>query len=174
MSEAERFPYHRSLAPMMWVLAGLMAVETAVLHLLVALWQPWLALLLSVMSIAAFLWLVALIRSFRARPVEIRDGVLLWRCGWLRSISVPLDRIAGLRTSWDRTLVRDRQTANLALIAWPNIMIDLDGPLPMGRRTVTRLAHRLDDRAAFVAALAPHLREAASTNSEAMAHHLSS
>lgn len=151
--DRERFAYHRSLAPMMGVLAGLIVIEGAVLHLLVALlWSPWAALILSLPSLLALGWLVMLIRSLRTRPVEIGEGVLVWRCGTLRSVTVPLARIAGLRAGWDRPLVRDRATLNLALIAWPNVVLELAEPILLGRRRITRLAHKLDDRDAFVAA----------------------
>jgi len=152
-SDRARFAYHRSLAPMMWVLAGLILIEGAVLHLLVALWSPPVALLLSLLSLLALIWLVMLIRSFRTRPVEIGEGRLVWRCGTLRSVTVPLASIAGLRPEWDGPLIKDRATLNLALIAWPNIVLDLAEPVTLGRRRIARLAHKLDDRDAFVAAL---------------------
>jgi len=149
-----RFAYHRSLAPMMWVLFGLAVIEAAVMHLLVALWNPLVALALSVLSLAMVVWLVLLIRSFRTYPVLIGEGALVWRCGTLRSVTVPLESIEGLRSAWDNALVKDRATLNLALIAWPNIVLDLREPLMLGRRRIERLAHKLDDREAFVAALA--------------------
>jgi len=151
------FAYHRSLAPMMWVLAGLIVVEGAVVHLLIALWSPVAALALSVLSVLALAWLVMLIRSFRTMPVEIGPDGLLWRCGTLRAVTVPLVGIAGLRAEWDGALVKDRATLNLALIAWPNIVIDLAEPFMLGRRRIERLAHKLDDREAFVAALSPYV-----------------
>jgi len=147
------FAYHRSLAPMMWAFFALVLVETLAVHLLVALWSPALALGFSAMSLAALIWLTALIRSFAREPVIIEPTSLLWRCGRLRGIAVPLAQIAGVRSAWDGPLIKDRATFNAALIAWPNIVIDLKAPVPLGRRTVTRLAHKLDDRDAFVAAL---------------------
>jgi hypothetical protein len=42
---------------------------------------------------------------------------------------------------------------NLALIAYPSVLLDLDPPLP-GRRAPTRtIAHRLDDPSGFGAAV---------------------
>jgi len=139
---------------MMWVLFGLAVIEAAVMHLLVALWNPWVALALSVLSLAMVVWLVLLIRSFRTHPVLIGEGALVWRCGTLRSVTVPLESIGDFRSAWDNALVKDRATLNLALIAWPNIVLDLREPLMLGRRRIERLAHKLDDREAFVAALA--------------------
>ncbi|HZV17353.1 MAG TPA: hypothetical protein VFF84_01515 [Sphingobium sp.] len=147
------FAYHRSLAPMMWAFFALVLVETATVHLIIALWWPALALALSIASHSVLVWLALLIRSFSRQPVLIVEGLLHWRCGSLRRVAVPLDQIAGLRAGWDGPLIKDRATFNAALIAWPNVVIDLKTPLPSRRRVVTRLAHKLDDRDAFAAAM---------------------
>ena len=147
------FAYHRSLAPMMWVLLVLVLLEGAVVHLLVALWSPVAALILSLASLGAVFWLVAIIHSFRARPVRIADGRLYWPAGRLRAVEVELSQIAGLRGAWDAALLKERRCFNAALIAYPNIVIELAAPVVMGRRQIERLAHKLDDRDAFVAAL---------------------
>jgi membrane protein YdbS with pleckstrin-like domain len=92
------FSYHRSVAPMMWILVAIATVETLVVHLLVALWRPWVAALLSVVSVATIFWLIGAIRSFKTLPVEISDGQLVWRVGRLRKVVVPLDRVSTLKT----------------------------------------------------------------------------
>lgn len=147
------FHYHRSLTPMMAVLVALVLVEAAALHLLLALWWPALSLALSIVSVAALVWLLLLIRSFRRLPVILDDADLIWRCGKLRGVTVPVSQIAGIRAKWTLALVRDRETLNCALIAWPNMVLDLTEPVMMGRRRISRLAHRLDDQEAFIAAL---------------------
>lgn len=152
--EAASFAYHRSLAPMMWVFAVLVLIETAVVHLLVALWHPWVAVGLSALSLPVLVWLVLLIRSFRREPVRIADGQLHWPAGRLRAVDVPLAQVGGLRTTFDGELVKARDTFNAALIAYPNVVVDLVAPITHGRRQFRRLAHRFDDPGAFVAALA--------------------
>lgn len=138
---------------MMWVLLALVLIETAVVHLLVALWSPVAALILSLGSVAAVIWLVSLIRSFRVRPVRIVDGRLHWPAGRLRALEIDVKQIAGLRGEWDADLLKARNCFNAALIAYPNIVIELTEPAAMGRRQVERIAHKLDDRDAFVGAL---------------------
>lgn len=150
--------YHRAVAPMMWVLFTLICLETAVIHGLVALWSGKLALLLSLFSLATLIWLGLFIRSLARCPVRLDADRLVWRCGSLRSLCVPVEAIAGFRSEWDRTLLKSRSSFNAALIAYPNIMIVLDPPVAMGRREIHRLAHRLDDPQAFVAALDVILR----------------
>lgn len=147
------FAYHRSLAPMMWVFFGLVIVEMLVVHGLVAMWTPWVALGLSSLSLPALIWVVLVIRSFRAMPVRIADGQLHWPAGRLRTVAVPLAQVKGLLGRIDGALVKDRATFNAALMAWPNVMVELADPLP-GRGPISRLAHKLDDPAPFVAALA--------------------
>lgn len=146
------FAYHRSLAPTMWVFFGLAVIELLVVHLLLGLWRPRVAIIVSIVSASGLLWIAMLIRSFRRLPVRIADGRLVMRAGTLRGVSVPLDQVAGLRASWDAAAVKDRSMLNLALIAWPNVVVDLTSPLP-GRRAVTAIAHRLDDPDAFAAAV---------------------
>lgn len=147
------FHYHRSLMPMMAVLVALALVEATALHLLLALWWPALSIALCVVSLLMLAWLVVLIRSFRRLPVVLEDADLVWRCGTLRGVTVPISQIAGVRAKWTLALVRDRETLNCALIAWPNVVLDLTEPVMMGRRRISRLAHRLDGHEAFIAAL---------------------
>lgn len=139
------FAYHRSLAPMMGVFAALVFIETAVVHLLVSLWSPRVAVGLSALSLPILVWLVLLVRSFRARPVRIADGRLHWPAGRLRVVEVPLTQVAGLRADFDGALAKAPDTFNAALIAYPNVVVDLAAPVSLGRRHFARLAHRLDD-----------------------------
>jgi hypothetical protein len=145
---------------MMWVLLGLVVIETAVLHFLVALWSPSVALLLSVFGLSTLLWLIVFIRSLARCPILLGDGFLSWRCGNVRRIDVPLAQIVGIRDDWDGAVIKSRDTFDGALVAYPNIVIELGRPIMVGRRTIWRLAHRLDDPEAFAAALTGLLREA--------------
>ncbi|ATY31293.1 hypothetical protein CVN68_04295 [Sphingomonas psychrotolerans] len=151
MSPSEH-SYHRSLAPMMWVFFGLACTELAVVHFLVALWDWRVALVLSLISLSGIAWLVVVIASFRRLPVIIGDGEVLWHAGRLRSVRVPFDEIAAIRMQSDAGEVKGRDVLNLALIAYPNVMIELRHPLN-GRRPIRRVAHRFDDPAAFQSAL---------------------
>ena len=151
---ARDFAYHRSVAPMMWVFVAIAATELAVVHFLVALWSPWVALALSMATFGSILWLIGVIRSFARLPVRIADEQLLMRVGTLKQVSTPLANIAGLAPSWDAAMLKQRDVINLALIAYPNVVVLLREPVLATRgRKVTKLAHRLDDPAAFAAAL---------------------
>jgi hypothetical protein len=149
------FSYDRALAPLLWAFGFIMTVELAIVHILVsALWSAAAAMILSALSLATLVWLVLLIRSLKRLPVLVEaDGVTM-RVGSLRSVCVPRDRIAGVRTAWPREALKQRSVLNLALINYPNVMLDLDSPLPVRSRRLQALAHRLDDPAGFVAAVA--------------------
>ncbi|WP_051272934.1 hypothetical protein [Sphingomonas phyllosphaerae] len=113
------------------------------------------ALVLTLVSLGTMAWLVRAIRSFQHLPVLIDGDRLVLRAGRLRSVTVERARIAGLRaTEWTHAETRAREVLNLALIAFPNVWIDLAEPLATGRRRrIVAVAHRLDDPAGFAAAL---------------------
>lgn len=138
---------------MLWMFIAIATVELLIVHFLLVLWKPWIALAVSTVSLCAIVWIVALILSFRRRPVRIENGLLLLRAGMLKGIAVPLDQVAGVRSAWTAAKLKSRAVLNLALLAWPNVMIELAAPVPIGRRAVGMIAHKLDDPAAFTAAI---------------------
>ena len=138
---------------MIWVLIGLSSVELVVVHLLLAHWWPWVAAIVAIVTVCGIGWLVMIVRSFRGMPVLLDGDRLLMRVGRLRSVSVPIDHIGGLRTSCDGATLKQRHVLNLALIAYPNAVVDLATPIVVGRRRISTIAHRLDDPAGFAVAL---------------------
>ena len=124
-----------------------------VVHLLLAHWWPRVAAIVAIVTVAGIVWLVTIVRSFRGMPVLLDADRLLMRIGRLRSVSVPTDLINGLRSSCDGAALKQRDVLNLALIAYPNVVVDLTAPITVGRRRISTIAHRLDDPAGFAAAL---------------------
>jgi len=152
VSGDRRFSYHRAVAPMLWVLTALSGIELLVLHLLVSHWSPTAALLLSAVTLAGIVWLVVAIASMKRLPVVIGHDRLILRTGRFRRLDVSLADVAGLRREWNQALVKHRSTLNLALVAYPNVVVELRQARP-GRRGIKRVAHRLDDPGAFEAGL---------------------
>lgn len=148
-----QFAYHRGIAPMLWVLIGLSAIELGVVHALLAFWNGWGALVVSLMTASAMVWLVALVRSMPRLPVLLDAERLVLRIGSLRRFDILLKDIAAVRTSWESRAEKAKTVSNLALIAYPNVMIDLRQPVVSGRRTITTVAHRMDDLPGFLTAL---------------------
>ena len=138
---------------MLWVLVGLSAIELVVIHLLLAVWWPRAASIVSLATLAGMGWLIRVILSFDRLPVRIDEYRVLLRVGTLRCVAVPRAAIVGVRLGgWSSDEIKRRSTLNLALVAWPNVAVDLYEPLP-GRRGVVTVVHRLDDPAGFAAAL---------------------
>lgn len=149
------FSYSRGIAPMMWVFASIMAAELAVTHWLVsALWSRTAAGIFSALTFAALVWTILLIRSFKRLPVIVGPDEILMRLGSLKPVRVPAGRVAGVRTSWPSGAEKKRGVLNMALINYPNVMLDLDPNFTGTRkRPLTAVAHRLDDPAGFAAAV---------------------
>lgn len=152
------FSYARSVAPMIWALAALATLELFAVHLLVALlWSHAVAALLSLVTGGSILWLVLLVGSFASRPVLVIEEEVVMRVGTLRSVTVPRSSIEAVETAFPPGFTKAPGVLNLALLAYPNVALRLSAPLPgLSRRgaPVRRIAHRLDDPAAFLSALA--------------------
>jgi hypothetical protein len=150
-----QFPYHRSIAPMLWVFVALASIELIVAHMMLSFWKPWVAMVASTLSLVTMAWVVRLVLSFKTLPVEADDTRLMMRVGAFRSVSVTLDNIEKIRSSWPPEDLRNRAVWNLAMIAYPNVIVDLIHPVEVtdlrGRRTISAIAHRLDDPRAFLA-----------------------
>lgn len=163
--DTQLFTYSRQLAPMMWALVALGAVEIAVVHLLLWHWLPAVALALGVVSGAAILWLVALILSFRARPVAIGPESVRLRTGFLIDTQVPLGEIAFVQSGNAAADYMPGSLLKASLIAWPNAVLllrrDIELPGAFGRRKrVHAVALALDEPARFLAALEARVKQA--------------
>ena len=85
---------------MLWVLVGIATIEFVVVHALIAMWRPGLAIILSALTLASIIWLVSGIRSFKRLPVTLDEAMLVMRVGTLKHIAIPVADIAGLRPAW--------------------------------------------------------------------------
>lgn len=157
LTEPQHFAYHRGIAPMLWVLIGLSSIELIMVHFLLAFWSVGVAAVASILTGAAIMWLVHVVRSMRRLPVVLTGERLILRVGTLRRFDVDRSNVAGLRLSWSSRAERAKSVANLALIAYPNVFVDLKAPVTgyrLGRPIhITSIAHRLDDLPGFVAAI---------------------
>lgn len=148
------FSYHKHLSPMCTTLLILSAIEIAVYHLLVGHWSRVAALIMFVFSDLGFVYLVGLVKSFRFLPILLTPEGVRIRAGFLIDQLVPLEAIAAVETSFAGERVRDFATLNAALLAWPNIVLRLNQPVPRRsfldrKRTFSSIAFRLDDPEPF-------------------------
>ena len=164
---ARAFAYHKHLTPMCATLLILSTIEMAVYHLLVGHWSRTATFLLFIFSDVGFVYLVGLIKSFRFRPVLLTPEGVRVRAGFVIDQLVPLDAIVAVEGAFTGEEVRDAATLNAALLAWPNIMLRLNRPLPRRsilkkRSPVVRVTFRLDDPEQFTRLLVWRLGHRAS------------
>jgi len=150
------FANHRGVVPMLWVFVALAGCELIGAHLLLALWSPRAAWVLSGLTLLSVIWLLRWIASWKRHPHELTAECLRLHMGSLRHVEVPLAAIAGVSGELAPGILKARDTLNLVPIAHPNRIIALRVPLETGR-TRHRIAVRLDDPVAFDAAILPRL-----------------
>jgi hypothetical protein len=154
-----RFSYHRGLTPIIGVVLALALIESAVVHIVaVAYWGWKVALALALFDGSLVIMLAGLLRSFRTMPIVLADGVLLMRTGKRLSVSIPVENVRSLRAHWSADDLMAPNVLNMALAAWPNVVIDLKQPVQRRRRAITTVAHCVDDPVGFRLALETAMR----------------
>ncbi len=152
---AAAFGYHKHLVPIVTVVLTLQAIEIGAMHLLVGLWSATAALVLSVVSLAALIYMVGLVKSFRLKPVLVERDCLRVRSGILIDKRISIDTIAAVRTAFTSEEVKRAGCLEAGLLAWPNILVELRQPVPnpgpfRPERAMDSIAFRLDEPEAFV------------------------
>jgi hypothetical protein len=138
---------------MLSVFAALAVIELLVVHLFLSLSWPALAWVLTLATAASVIWLVRFITSFKRCPHMIEADHLRLRMGSLRTIDVPLAQVTQVRRQWESGAEKSPGTTNLVPIAFPNRLVDVDPPIVGRRGPIRSIAIRLDEPAAFDAAL---------------------
>ena len=138
---------------MLWAFVALATIELLVVHLVVSSHWHRAAWPLTAVTGLSLLWIVRWVRSFQRLPHRLNERELVLNLGLLTSVSVPLSSIAAVRDQWDSAILRDKDTLSLSPIAYPNRMIELEPPLETKRRALSRIAFRVDEPAAFDAAM---------------------
>lgn len=157
----------RSL-PLTAALGGVVAVETAALHLLLRIWHPWIAWTLTALSLWTVVWLIGDYRAIGARPLVLGPESLLVRLGRRFQARVPLREIAKAEAPSWRDVPPKGAPGYLKLSGpgSPNVLLTFARPVelrgPAGiRKSFTRVGLRLDQPADFLQRLAPDPEEAA-------------
>lgn len=146
----QAFGYHRHLAPQMWALLAIIAIEAGGEHILIRHWSAMAGTVLAVLGDVGLVYMIGLVKSLRLRPILLTPEGLRIRAGYLIDRLVPYEQIAGLRPAFTGEDVRAHTNWNMGLLAWPNVMLDLKVPLRRrnlraSKRLATSLAFRLDE-----------------------------
>lgn len=152
------FIYHTYLTPMLITFVVLQLIELSVVHFLLMLWNPTVAWVLLALSVWGVIWTIALIKSFRIYPVLLDDTSVRVRSGMIYDFEVPLDRIADYERGFTSEELDAKSVLNLAILSAPNVSLRFASPVVIptffgGTRELTGVGLRLDDSAAFIAAL---------------------
>jgi len=155
---ARSFTLHEqsSVAALFGSLAGVSLMEAALVHLIVARWSAAGAWVLTALSVYGAIWLAAVARSFRLRPVLLTRDEVTVRAGLLWTVHIPRGACSVERPG-------ARCDLRVPLLADPNVVLRLAGPVTARglygmKRRVSSIALGLDDPAAFGRALAESAR----------------
>ncbi|WP_156841116.1 hypothetical protein [Novosphingobium aquimarinum] len=159
---ASGFACHSQTAPMLWVLLVLQAIELSVTHLLISHWSERAAIVLSLLTAVGIVYLVGFIRSLRLLPILLTAEGLHIRTGLLMQRFVRYEDIAEVAAFPPSEAVNAADTLNMAVLAWPNMIVRLRQPLPRRRHLRARpplaaIAFRPDRPDEFLVALRARL-----------------
>lgn len=142
---ARRFPYGARAGGIHVALVVASIVEVVAVHLLVSRWSHLAAWILTALALYGLLWILADLRAIRLRPSTLDDRTLVIRTGLRWTMSIPRDRIRAVeRRDWRHRFGRGEDELSLAVVGEPDIIIELDRPLPAtGPFGITRTARRI-------------------------------
>jgi hypothetical protein len=159
---ASGFACHSQTSPMLWVLLVLQAIELSVTHLLISHWSERAAIVLSLLTGVGIVYLIGFIRSLRLHPILLTAEGLHIRTGLLLQRFVRYEDLAEVAAFPASEAVKAADTLNMAVLAWPNMIVRLRQPLHRPRLLrprppIAAIAFRPDRPDEFLAALRPRL-----------------
>lgn len=145
--------YARDQTPMLIAMAGVLAVETAVVGLLVPWW------FVHVLDVCALVQVLSVAGNLVVHPHVVTRDTLILREGGRFTVRVPLDTITGVRvdrrTRTGRTRRLDAGELSIAVGNQTDVLIELSHPVRIRKPTgeATTIRFRADDPRAAVRAL---------------------
>ncbi len=136
-----------------------MLIEVIALHVLVWMWNPGLAWVVTALSLYGMLWLLGDWRAVCLRPILVEKDALIVRIGLRWTVQVPLAALASVRPVEAQPPSRKTPGYLKALLlGTPPYLIALNHPIVAhglyGRRkTITMIGLAVDDTVSFEAAL---------------------
>ena len=155
------FTRHRYEMPTLAAFFVIALVELLTVHLLVSLWSPIAAWVLSGLTVLMLGQIALLVHGMMKWPTVIDDTGIIVRHGRRGEIFVPLAQVASIEDVAFRPEEKGPHAFRATVLAQPNVAIRLSEPLPYGRRTVSSISMRLDDPASFLRMLNARLADEA-------------
>jgi hypothetical protein len=144
------FTYHknRGTVALYSVLIFLTFAETAVFHMIVALWSTIAAWILTALSLYFILLLWAQLKACFLRPIEILDGKLLIRSGLCCDAEIPIDSIEAIEFNTDMKQEAVLHASLLKGFENTNVLLKLSRPaIALG---IAGFKHEFDRISLFV------------------------
>ncbi len=122
----KQFSYHREsgIVAILMTIGVLTVVEMFIVHILVNIWNPIIAWILTILSLYTLLQVVSLAKSIILRPITLCDNQLAINYGWFKSVSVPLEIIKEVKLLRNPEI--NKNAGNFFLVAEmesPNLQI---------------------------------------------------
>ncbi len=139
------------------------ALEIVPVHLLLQLWSPTAAWVLTALTVYGFVWILGDYQAMRLRPHSLHKGVLHLRVGLRWSVEIPLASIVGLQRhkGYGKFPTKGKILKAVAL-GEPQFVIELSQPVTARglyglRREVRSIGFNVDDGARFEERIGPLL-----------------
>ncbi len=96
---SNEFSYYQKSgsASLLYALIFIIAIETIVLHIVLAMWSVTVAWILSLLSIYSAIQIFGIARSLPKRPYQIEDDVLQLKYGILTETNIPINKIESIQ-----------------------------------------------------------------------------
>jgi hypothetical protein len=154
---ASGFTYHKGGSPvlMLLVFLFLLAAETFVLHVLLAMVSPTAAWIATAISIYFAVQIIAHLKALMLRPIVVTDDELLIRCGIFGDAAIKLEDIESVEKARQRCN-EDLSIAPLGPLSKPNISVQLfEDTTVYGvygiEKRVSRISFSVDEPDRFIA-----------------------
>ncbi|HMB92866.1 MAG TPA: hypothetical protein VKP65_18595, partial [Rhodothermales bacterium] len=153
--------YHRrsGYGPVVTAILVAMGIELIALHLLLHLWSPAAAWIMTTLSVYGIVWIVGDLQAVRHRPIRIEEDALLVRIGLRWTVRVPFSQIEAVYPAGKKLPARTTPGyLEAILLGKPTYLVVCKEPVVAQglygiQKRVTTIGFALDDTPAFEATL---------------------
>lgn len=158
----ETFAYHRAngSVQLLAVLLFLLAAETIIVHILLAMWSPTAAWVVTALSIYFAIQVFAHLNALLLRPILVTENELLLRCGILGDAMIRLDHIYSADKAVSQTddKIPSAILTPLGQMSQPNVTIHLSTETKLNgiygiAKPIKTVSFRVDEPERFIAAV---------------------
>ncbi|QHI38476.1 hypothetical protein IMCC3317_38690 [Kordia antarctica] len=152
------FSYHKESGSitLFYMFIMLIAIETVPIHFLLAMWNPIVAWILTILSIYSGFQIFGFVRSMTKRPIEVTKDTLLLRYGIMHEAEIPLSEIKEIKL-YKKSFTEEDNSMRFSLLGEMeshNILIEIHNEQTLHglfgiKKQFTKLALHVDKDVAF-------------------------